>query len=267
MAGDIIRNFQADYILFDFIFLCIYVGFLVYKKKWWPLIFGGICGIMIYTIDAVIWTSTGIRTMAIPPLVPPFIPQPFNLIFSKFLVDFMMTLSYGMVSFSWMIIMFERKSNKEVISWTALVFLGWMLIPLFMYLVPVHDLIVYTNRHMTSIQWVEILIVIVSYVLLLVLKYDYKQVSYLFLVGCTLSFMMEFPLFIFGIRPFGLAGLFILVYDTFILYNQGVPVLWVFWDKVLPWTFRKIEDKFDVKLPSWFVRRDEEIVSDPENQA
>jgi hypothetical protein len=43
--------------------------------------------------------------------------------------------------------------------------------------------------------------------------------------------MMEFPLAVTGIRPSGVKPF---VYETLILFNQGVPYLFIVYDKILP---------------------------------
>ena len=49
---------------------------------------------------------------------------------------------------------------------------------------------------------------------------------------------MEFPLLISGIRP---TGILYLIYDTILMFNQGVPYLYIAYDKVLPWLRVKIK--------------------------
>jgi len=67
-----------------------------------------------------------------------------------------------------------------------------------------------------------------------------KKVLYVFLIGCTGAFFMEFPLLISGIRP---TGIFFLIYDTILMFNQGAPYLYIIFDKVLPWLFLRIKTK------------------------
>jgi hypothetical protein len=66
---------------------------------------------------------------------------------------------------------------------------------------------------------------------LIALGYDGKTLLYVFWVGCTLAFMMEFALLVSGIRSTNFA---LLVYETLILTNQGVPYLYVIRDRIVP---------------------------------
>ncbi len=184
---DVIRTFGADYILFDLIFLAIFVFLLFKFKKKIPLlafIVGGL-GINLL-IDWGIWLHTGIREI--------ILPVGWNVLF--FFIWF--SISYG-VEYAYVFLMFEKKSNK--IGWTALVFGGWLAIAFLSQLIPLNDVLITTTRHMFDLRMLRILIVLAGYGLLLFLKYDWKKIGYLFLVGFLIHFMMEFSLFISGIRP------------------------------------------------------------------
>jgi hypothetical protein len=142
----------------------------------------------------------------------------------------MMDFSYGVVAFSWIWIAFEKRSTTDVLGWTAVVFFGWLVVPVVSSLIPLNDDPVMTVRHMESQVGFQIGTVVVGYLLLGLLKYEWRTMGYLFCVGCTLGFMMESPLMISKIRP---ASPGLLVYETVILFNQGVPYLYVIWDKAL----------------------------------
>jgi hypothetical protein len=213
------RNFQFDYILCDAVFLAVFISLLVWRKRYSPLAAGLVCGILIYIIDGVVWSSLGIRQYGIS---SPWIKHP---------VDFMMDFSYGVVAFAWMWIAFERRSKADVALWTTVVFCGWLLVPLASELVNLDNDPIMTVRHMQSQVALQIGLVVAGYLLLAALRYRPGTIAYLFGVGCMLGFMMEVPLLVTNIRP---AGTKLLVYETLILFNQGVPYLYVIWDKVLP---------------------------------
>jgi hypothetical protein len=48
--------------------------------------------------------------------------------------------------------------------------------------------------------------------------------------GCGIHFMMEFSLWVSGIRP---SSLDLLLVNTLVESNMGVPLLYIFWDKTL----------------------------------
>jgi hypothetical protein len=216
---DVARHFELDYIACDAVFLATFVAAMIWRKRYRPLAAGVVCGLLIYVIDGVIWSALGIREYGLP---APWLKHP---------VDFMMDFSYGVVAFGWMWIAFERRSRADVAGWTALVFCGWMLVPVASMLLPLDDDPVMTVRHMQSQVALQIGAVVAGYLLLAILGYDRGTVAYLFCVGCVLSFMMEFPLAVTRIRPSGVKPF---VYETLILFNQGVPYLFVIYDKILP---------------------------------
>jgi hypothetical protein len=215
----IMRRFQADYLVFDAIFLAVWIVLLVRHKRYRPLVAGLVCGFLFYLIDGVIWVSTGVRNYELPAH------------WVRFPVDFMMDVSYGIVAFSWAWIAFERKSVRDVTFWTALLFGGWLAIPFASRWIPLIDAPVMTVRDMSSRVWLHITAVVVGYALLFFLGYDWKTVLYVFCVGCMLAFMMEFSLLVAGIRSFNIA---LLVYETLILTNMGVPYFFIIKDKLVP---------------------------------
>ncbi len=214
---DVIRIFDFDYLIFDFIFLLIFLTVLIINKKKIPIYVGFVCGILFLIIDGIIWWNTGIREI-----------DPSN---TKIYVDFMMDFSYGLLAFSWVMIMFERNSIKEILLWTLFLYGGWLLIASLSQILPLIDLEIITIRHMQSLRVVEIATVVCGYLLLIFLRYNYKMILFIFWVGFMLSFMMESYLLFTQIRP---SGFELLLYDSLILTNQGIPYLFVIFDKILP---------------------------------
>ncbi len=214
---DVIRIFDLDYLIFDFIFLLIFLTVLIINKKKIPIYVGFVCGILFLIIDGIIWWNTGIREI-----------DPSN---TKIYVDFMMDFSYGLLAFSWVMIMFERNSIQEILLWTLFLYGGWLLIASLSQILPLIDLEIITIRHMQSLRVVEIATVVCGYLLLIFLRYNYKTILFIFWVGFMLSFMMESYLLLTQIRP---SGFELLLYDSFILTNQGIPYLFVIFDKILP---------------------------------
>ncbi|MFX1596313.1 MAG: hypothetical protein ACFFBK_09640 [Promethearchaeota archaeon] len=168
-------------------------------------------------IDGIIWWNMGIREI-----------YPSD---TKIYVDFMMDFSYGVLAFSWVMIMFERKSIKEILFWTIFLYVGWISIASLSQIIPLIDLEIITIRHMQSLRIVEIITVICGYLLLIFLGYNYKTIIFIFWTGFMLSFMMESYLLVTRIRP---SGFELLIYDSIILTNQGVPYLFVIFDKIIP---------------------------------
>ncbi|MFX1357021.1 MAG: hypothetical protein ACFFA8_07015 [Promethearchaeota archaeon] len=249
------RIFEYDYIYFDAIFLSIWLGVLIYKKKWSAISFGIITGICVYIIDAVAWFNIPVNS-SYPPgtyireywIGGVYIPRPLGEYFwIKFGADFMMTISYGMFAFGWLWIAFEKfKQNnyREIIPYTILYFASWFLIPYLSFWIPLNDTQIRTVRHMSSQFVLWIINVIIGYTILILIyatkrfkSKNLKVIYFVFIIGCIESFFMEFPLFITGIRP---TGITFLLYEIIILFNQGAPYLYILYDKILPLLNEKI---------------------------
>ncbi|MHA1784052.1 MAG: hypothetical protein ACTSVY_06910 [Candidatus Helarchaeota archaeon] len=258
--NDASRTFQYDYIFIDAIFLIIWISVLIIKKKRNPLIASLIFGVFIYIIDAVIWwnlpagtnypVGTYVREYWIGGIQ---MPHPLGGFFwLKFGADFMMTISYAIFAFGWLWIMFENFRNeenkevfkKETILFTGLFFCSWMLTPFISQWLPLNDTIVHTVRHMDTQLIIWIVNVCIGYFVLVILygtgkfgKKNLKIIIFVFIMGCTISFFMEFPLFVFGIRP---TDIYFLVYEVFFLFNQGAPYLFIMFDKIFPILSKKL---------------------------
>jgi len=126
ITHDVIRIFDLDYIIFDFIFLLIFFTVLIIQKKKTPIFMGIVSGVIFLVIDGIIWWNMGIREI-----------YPSN---TKIYVDFMMDFSYGVLAFSWVMIMFERKSIKEILFWTIFLYVGWISIASLSQILPLIDL-------------------------------------------------------------------------------------------------------------------------------
>ncbi len=258
-----IRNFQYDYIYIDAIFLGIWVLSLVRFKKWTALKAGILTGFIVYLIDAIIWwnlpagdaypAGTFVREYWIDGVkVPHNLGEYFWL---KFGADFMMTFSYSMFAFAWLWIMFDNvknNANKREMSYFTLLFFGsWMMIPLISLMLPFNDTMVYTHRLMNSQMPIWVANVIVGYLILALIygtnlfkRKNPRIIGYVFIIGCLESFFMEFPLFIWGIRP---SNLLFLLFETVILFHQGAPYLYIAYAEVLPGIKKIIMGKINKK--------------------
>jgi len=256
------RRFEYDYIFIDGIFFLVWLGLLIKKKKWNPIKFGVITSIIVYFIDAVFWWNfpanasyppgTTIREYWIGGVkVPKTLGEYF---WPKAGADFMMCISYSMFIFPWLWIVFEnfvKKNSKEIIVFTGVFFSSWLLIPILSLLLPINNTIVETVRHMDTQMIVWIVNAIVGYAILSYIygtnkfgKKNPKYIAYVFIIGCLGSFFMEFPLFITGIRP---TGIEFLVFEIFILFNQGCSYLFIIYDIVLPKVIMVVKEKFSKK--------------------
>lgn len=273
------RIFDYDYIYFDAIFLAIWIGLLIARKKYTPLLAGVVIAIPVYLIDAVIWwnsptlqSTTGyVREYIIGGIQ---MPHPLDQYFwLKFGADFMMCISYSIYAFSWVWIMFQSwktKNRKDMIFFSVWWFASWILTPVLSKAISWNETTVQCIRYMDSQLIAQIVTVACGFILMSVFYFtdrfnskDRGVILYVFMVGCLQAFIMEFPLFITGIRPTEIS---LLIYEIFILTNQGAPYLYLIWDKIGPMIKDKIVSKDekteDITIEPEIEMQDEVLIAD-----
>jgi hypothetical protein len=239
------RIFQYDYIYFDAFFLLVWLFILFKNREYKPLLFGFVIAPVIYLIDAQIWwnssagpnypSGTFIREywMGGKPVLHP----QGAFLFLKFGVDFMMTISYALFTFPWLIIMFRHLQQRtllstEVMKYTLLWVGMWFMVPLLSFLVGLDDTPVEAVRHMDTQFPYWILNLFIGYGLLFIIyRKTTALVLRIFILGIAGALIMELPLYLFGIRP---TGILFVIFEGFFLLNQGIPYLFIAVDKVIP---------------------------------
>ncbi|MBN2229024.1 MAG: hypothetical protein JW779_05475 [Candidatus Thorarchaeota archaeon] len=219
------RFFHIDFILLDLLFCLIWIAVLL--RQGYRLEFSlGLMGILVnFIVDFVIWFNVqGIRT-----LEGPIDPLLFFIYFS---------ITYGMVEYSYVGVMFRVRTNRQRIMWTILLYGGWLISGLLSQVIPLNDTMVHVTREMSIYRMPQIAIVIVGFIGLLLLAKSwlpmndttYQRILYLFLVGILVHFGMESTLWLAGIRPSPVSGvLFEFLFNSFLEFNTGVPILYVLW--------------------------------------
>lgn len=217
LSLDITREFGMDYIVFDTIFLASYVVVLFIKKKWFPMAVAAAFTVAIYVIDGIVWWFLGIREITPPDL------------WVKVLHDLMMTISYGIVAFTWLVM--ALRGDRDILYWTFFLFGGWLLVAFASQLIPLWDMNVFTVRHMQTTHLITIVVAVVGYAILAFLQVSPRDILKTFASACALGFFMEFALWTSGIRP---SGLDLVFYDTLVLINQGAPFIYIILAKIVP---------------------------------
>jgi hypothetical protein len=234
----VIRIFDVDFMLFDLLFTAIWIVFLYKKGYIKPLIFG-FFGIAInMLVDYVIWYSVqGIRTIENLPLwMSPF----------AFFVYF--SITYGMIEYSYVQVMFSIDSNKEkalheMLRWSVFLFGGWLIFGLLSFFIPLSDSEVTVQRVMTGQRMVQVYAIVAEYLLLGVLAYmgkfglSGKKILYIFVVGFFVHFSMETTLLLVGIR---VLDLFNLIFNSIIEFNTGAPILYLMLFALVPFVEKKM---------------------------
>ena len=205
MVYDVIRTFGIDYIFFDLIFVTLFLFLLIKFKKKIPLLVFFIGGLGInFLMDWGIWLHTGIREISLPT----------NFFGEVFLFFLWFSLSYG-IEYAYVFLMFEKKSNK--IGWTVLVLIGWLSVAFLSQFLSINDSTIKVIRHMGDLRFLRIILVLIGYSLLFIFKYDWKKISYLFFVGFSIPILLE---------------------NSLIEFNMGIPFFYLLYDKVLRKKFK-----------------------------
>ncbi|MFW9768334.1 MAG: hypothetical protein ACFFF9_05725 [Candidatus Thorarchaeota archaeon] len=221
-----IRVFDVDFMFLDLAFTIFWIALLYRRGYIKPLLFGVLGIILNFIIDYGIWYSVmGIRTLeGLPIWMSPL----------SFFVYF--SITYGMVQYSYVQVMFSFQSTDENSErwrryrWSALLFGGWLVIGFISFFWSFMDSEVTVIRYMNEQRFIEVAVVIAMYALLAYLasrkKFDLnlRRIAYIFSVGFFVHFSMEFTLLLSGIRK---SGVFDLVFNSFLEFNMGTPLLYL----------------------------------------
>ncbi len=241
----VIRVFDADFMLFDFAFTLVWIMILYKKRYIKPLLFGFMGIIINFIVDYGLWYNVmGIRTIeGLPTWMSPL----------SFFIYF--SITYGMMQYSYVQVMFTKKSNdpeiikKERIKMALLFFFGWLIIAYLSVFIPLDDTLVTVTRVMTNQRAIEIFVVIIEFTLLAFLAYkkkfgiNWRVIIYIFIVGFFVHFSMEFTLFLPGIRQ---SSVFDLVFNSLFEFNMGAPLLYLMLNVLIP----KLEERKIIQVSS-----------------
>ena len=224
MVHEVARIFGMDFIYLDILFCVIWMIVLLRKKYHLQFLFGLFGACVVFFTDFVIWyTIKGTRILN---------EVPFNE--ALFLLYFSFT--YGMIEFSYVAVLFSIKNWKKIAFWSSFLLGGWFIIGFLSQWIHLDDRTIDIVRLMSSGRWVQIVMAIGGYLLLIILKYTWEpfkhltwaRIGFLFLIGFFVHFSMETTLLAAGIRP--LEGAFsVLLFNSLIEFNTGVPILYFGW--------------------------------------
>ena len=216
------RSMHVDFIYFDLMLTALWIAMLVRQKRTRAQVFGLVGFAIVFLADDVLWYHIqGTRT-----IMGPIQPDLFLLYFS---------FTYGVIMFSYAPIMFDRSVGAgEKIFWTALMYGGWLLIAMGSQKIPLDDRVMAIGRDMSGGRIVQVIMAAGGYLALIALKaLRWKRMAdpwwfpaYLFLIGILVHFAMESTLWIAGIRP---ARWDILLFNSLVEFNTGVPILYFVW--------------------------------------
>ncbi|MFW9910772.1 MAG: hypothetical protein ACFFEF_19625 [Candidatus Thorarchaeota archaeon] len=219
------RTFGIDFIYTDLFFCLIWIFVLLREKYKLEFLIGCLGILTNFIIDYFYWYGfLGIRT-----LEGPINPLLFFIYFS---------ITYGMIEYSYVAVMFRVENNRSRIVWTLFLYSGWLLSGIVSQWIPISDAIIHVAREMSLQRFPMLIGICIGFGFLVFLKYKWKpmfhlgwkRLAYIFLVGILVHMGMETTLAVSGIRPSPLSeviGEFL--FNSLLEFNLGIPILYLIW--------------------------------------
>ncbi|MEI8005423.1 MAG: hypothetical protein WCI48_04395 [Bacteroidota bacterium] len=223
MSHIVTRTFGTDFIYFDLVFLVFWITTLA-RKRHFSAIRWGIAGWIIYIlIDYMLWY----RIMGSRHYSGGLYPE---LFFAWF------CFSPGFVQFSYVIVMFEKRSNREILFWTFLFYCGWTMVGLLSQWLPLDDTLIRVSRDMGQgkQRWImgglAVLNLFAGIIMIYMEKISWKDLLYIFLIGTLVEFALEFSLLVSGIRlEQGQWSPGMMIVNALVEFNCGIFIMFLIW--------------------------------------
>ncbi len=190
------RFFDVAFIYFDLAFLLVFVGLLIWKKKYMTLIVGVVMGVVYMLVDyGLFYLAFGERVINLNgSLASPV---------SFFFILFWMSMSYGFTNFTWIWLWISK--DKHLFEWTLLILLWWFVGPIFMQTFATGTEIV-TYRTSATTHGGMVFFILFGYLGLIIWNFKQKKrvhkvnIPWLLAIGLLVQFGWEMGLLIGGIR-------------------------------------------------------------------
>lgn len=219
------RNFNLLYIILDSLFIVIFLGLLLYKKRnltFWFAIFGGI----LYTIVDFggFYLLSHTREVLINGVKQDSL--------MTFLVLLWMSMSYGITNFAFIWVLISK--DKLAKYWLFMIIMWWLICPSIASMGGESN--IQTIRTTSAYHGIMGIILVVSYLILIfiLLKKEkpFVNILYLCLIGVSVQFCWEFALLINGIRPLNANSIRTLIVNSCLETNLGMPLIYLIYHQV-----------------------------------
>ena len=212
------RDFNLAYIILDSIFLLVFAGLLLYKKRRLTLFWGLFGGILYFAVDyGIFHLLTNSRSITGG---------------SMFWVLLWMSLSYGFTNFTW--IWLALKRDEYLKEWSFLIFVWWIACPVLAQMFPSAE--IHIERTTGAYHGVMGAILFVSYLAAIIYNFTQSDkstrinVMRLFVIGVLVQLGWEFSLLVGGIRSGGFSveqKLITLFVNSLVETNLGLPAIYL----------------------------------------
>ena len=215
------RNLNLLYILLDCAFLAVFLGLLLWKKRYATALFGLFGGVLYTVVDyGGFYLLSHTRTV--------FINGVLQGPAGTFWVLLWMSMSYGFTNFVFIWTLVAR--DKYAKYWVFLIVMWWMICPSISELGGEATI---TTSRTTGVYhgWMGVCMV-VSYLILTVLllrrapEKAFVNILVLCLIGFCVQFGWEFSLLVNGIRPMNEASFRTLIVNSCMETNLGMPAIY-----------------------------------------
>jgi hypothetical protein len=209
------RSFNLLFVWLDLGWLALFIGLLLYFKKYQALIVGLVAGIVYMIVDyGIFYLALGTRTVTGA--------DPFWLLL-------WLSMSYGLTNFAWIWLLFDRDGHWK--EWSVLVIAGWLAVAFLSQNFGVGTGTVTTFRGTGAYHGVMALILFIGYGILIVANLTAKKrgtrpvnLLWLIAIGIGIQLAWEGVLLVSGIRPFSPNAIIV---NSLIETNLGMPYAWL----------------------------------------
>ncbi len=236
VATDIVptRNLNLLYIILDSVFILLYLGLLIWKRRYSTALFALFGGILYTVVDfGGFYLLSHTRTV--------YINGELQGAAGTFWVLLWMSMSYGITNFAFIWVLIGK--DKLAKYWIFLIVMWWMIAPSIAELGG--EPTIMTSRTTGAYHgWMGVALV-VSYLILIIIllkrepKKAFVNILYLCLIGFCVQFGWEFSLLINGIRPMNEASIRTLIVNSCLETNLGMPAIYLIYSL---WSKRFRED-------------------------
>lgn len=216
------REFSPLFIWLDIIFLLIFAGLLIYKKKYTTVVVGFILGIIYMVVDyGIFHLLCGSRSISEG--------------YSLFWVLLWMSMSYGFTNFTWIWLWISK--DKHLFEWSLLILTWWFVGPQIVKTFAPDTKNIIIQRTTGEYHGYMAIILFVGYLALIIYNLWQKEkakrinIPWLLAIGILVQFGWEAGLLIGGIRSAGFLTitekLTPLIVNSLLETNLGMPIIYL----------------------------------------
>ena len=220
------RVFDVSFAYFDIAFLAIFVGLLIWQKKYMTLLIGFLAGILYTIVDfGVFYAAYNERKI----LVNGVLQDPGM----TFLILLWMSMSYGFTNFTWIWLWIQK--DKHLFEWSLLILCWWLCGPMLMSKFTTGTVIT-TFRTTNSTHGGMAIMFFIGYLFAIMWNLKHKEkdhrinIPWILTMGILVQFGWEAGLLLGGIRSDGRTTsqkMMTMIVNSLIETNLGMPYIYM----------------------------------------